>query len=85
MRVIGHWAGGKPVEGVSGRNGPVFDPATGEQTAEVSFASRDEVDATVRTAAEAFDQWSASSLSTRAKTLFAFRELDQPAPGGVGR
>ncbi len=75
MRVIGHWAGGKPVEGVSGRSGPVFDPATGEQTAEVSFASRDEVDATVRSASEAFEQWSASSLSTRAKALFAFREL----------
>ena len=75
MRTIGHWAGGKPVEGASGRSGAVFDPASGEQTADVSFASPEEVDATVRTAAEAFEQWSASSLSTRAKALFAFREL----------
>ena len=75
MRVIGHWAGGKPVEGISGRSGPVFDPATGEQKAEVSFASPDEVDATVRAASDAFEQWSGSSLSTRAKALFAFREL----------
>ena len=75
MRVIGHWAGGKPVEGISGRSGPVFDPATGEQTAEVSFASPEEVDATVRAASGAFEQWSGSSLSARAKTLFAFREL----------
>ena len=63
------------MEGASGRSGPVFDPATGEQTAEVSFASVDEVDATVRSASEAFEQWSASSLSSRAKALFAFREL----------
>ena len=75
MRVIGHWTGGKPVEGASGRSGPVFDPASGEQTAEVAFASPDEVDAAVRAASEAFEQWSGSSLSTRAKTLFAFREL----------
>ena len=75
MRVIGHWSGGKPVEGVSGRSGPVFDPASGEQKAEVAFASPDEVDAAVRAASEAFEQWAGSSLSTRAKTLFAFREL----------
>ena len=75
MRVIGHWSGGKPVEGVSGRSGPVFDPASGEQKAEVAFASPDEVDAAVRAASEAFEQWSGASISTRAKTLFAFREL----------
>lgn len=75
MRVIGHWAGGKGVEGTSGRSGPVFNPATGEQTAEVAFASAEEVDAAVRAASDAFQQWSASSLSARTKVLFAFREL----------
>ena len=75
MRVIGHWTGGKPVEGASGRSGPVFDPASGEQTAEVALASPDEVDAAVRAASEAFEQWSGASISIRAKTLFAFREL----------
>jgi malonate-semialdehyde dehydrogenase (acetylating) / methylmalonate-semialdehyde dehydrogenase len=75
MDVIGHWTGGKPVEGSSGRSGPVYNPATGEQKAEVAFATADEVDAAVRAASEAFEQWSGSSLSTRAKVLFAFREL----------
>jgi malonate-semialdehyde dehydrogenase (acetylating)/methylmalonate-semialdehyde dehydrogenase len=75
MRVIGHWAGGQPVEGASGQSGPVFNPATGEQTAAVAFASAGEVDATVRAASDAFEQWSASSLTARAKVLFAFREL----------
>ena len=36
---IGHWIGGRPVAGTSGRTGPVYNPATGEQTKEVSFAS----------------------------------------------
>ena len=75
MKVVGHWTGGKPVEGISGRSGPVFDPASGEQTAEVAFAGADEVDAAVRAATDAFEQWSGASLSARTKVLFAFREL----------
>ena len=27
---ITHWIDGKPVEGTSGRSGPVFNPATGD-------------------------------------------------------
>jgi malonate-semialdehyde dehydrogenase (acetylating) / methylmalonate-semialdehyde dehydrogenase len=75
MRTIGHWVGGKPVEGGSGRFGPVYNPATGEQQAEVAFASAEEVDAAVRAAATAWQDWSQSSLSQRAKALFGFREL----------
>src|SRR5919204_645547 len=36
---ISHWIGGKLVPGESGRSGPVFNPATGRQTATVDFAS----------------------------------------------
>ena len=75
MRTIGHWVGGKAVEGTSGRHGPVFNPATGQQQAEVAFASRAEVDEAVRVASSALESWSQSSLSTRAKIFFAFREL----------
>src|SRR5438034_5872824 len=39
---INHWIGGKLVPGTSGRSGPVFDPATGEQTHEVDLASAEE-------------------------------------------
>ena len=38
MERIGHWVGGKQMSGESGRTGPVFNPATGEQTHEVDFA-----------------------------------------------
>ena len=75
MRSIGHWVGGKAVEGRSGRAGAVYNPATGEQQAEVSFVSADEVDEAVRAAAAAFLEWGQSSLSQRAKILFSFREL----------
>src|SRR5882762_4620265 len=36
MKTVGHWIGGKYVDGESGRTGPVTNPATGERTAEVA-------------------------------------------------
>ncbi|MDT7611209.1 MAG: malonate-semialdehyde dehydrogenase (acetylating) / methylmalonate-semialdehyde dehydrogenase, partial [Pseudonocardiales bacterium] len=74
MRTITHWIGGKPVAGGTSTS-PVWNPATGQQQAEVPLASAEEVDTAVRTAAAAFEQWSQSSLSARAKVLFRFREL----------
>jgi len=75
VRSIGHWVDGKDVPGSSGRSGAVFDPSTGEQQAEVAFASAEEVGAAVQAATAAFTEWSQSSLSKRSKVLFAFREL----------
>jgi malonate-semialdehyde dehydrogenase (acetylating)/methylmalonate-semialdehyde dehydrogenase len=75
MERIGHWIGGKVVPGESGRTGPVFDPATGEQTHEVAFATSEEVGAAVAAAAEAFPAWRATSLSKRADVMFQIREL----------
>ncbi|MBL8928363.1 MAG: CoA-acylating methylmalonate-semialdehyde dehydrogenase [Pseudonocardia sp.] len=75
MRTITHWIGGKPAAGSSDRTSPVWNPATGEQQAEVALASVDDVDSAVRTARAAFDRWGQSSLSQRAKVLFNFREL----------
>jgi len=75
MNLISHWIGGKPLAGTSTRRSPVWNPATGEQQAEVVLATKDDVDEAVRTAAVAFEQWSQSSLSKRTKVLFDFREL----------
>jgi malonate-semialdehyde dehydrogenase (acetylating) / methylmalonate-semialdehyde dehydrogenase len=74
MERIGHRIGGKPVTGESGRNGPVYDPATGVQTHEVDLASVEEVDLAVRAAKEAFPGWRRTSLSKRADVLFRVRE-----------
>jgi len=75
MRRIRHWVGGVERAGMSGRVGPVFDPATGEQTAEVDLASAEEVDDAVAVAAAAFPGWRATPLSRRAEILFRVREL----------
>jgi malonate-semialdehyde dehydrogenase (acetylating)/methylmalonate-semialdehyde dehydrogenase len=75
MERISHWIGGKEVAGTSGRTGPVFNPATGEQTHEVDFATAEELDAAVQAAKEAFWGWRSTSLSKRADIFFRLREL----------
>ncbi len=75
MKRITHWIDGRSVEGTSGRSGPVYNPATGEQAAVVDLASTDELDAAVAAAKAAFAGWRATSLSSRAEVLFRFRDL----------
>ena len=47
---ITHWIGGKPWAGESERHGDVYDPATGQVTGQVAFASPAEVDLAVAAA-----------------------------------
>jgi malonate-semialdehyde dehydrogenase (acetylating)/methylmalonate-semialdehyde dehydrogenase len=72
---VSHWIGGRLIQGTSGREGPVFDPATGRVTKHVDFASAEELDQAVRVAAEAFPAWRATSLSKRTDILFRIRNL----------
>ena len=74
-KTIGHWIGGAAVAGTSGRSGPVYNPATGEQSGEVSFASVEEIDRAVATAKSAFADWRAVSLSKRADLFFRIYDL----------
>jgi malonate-semialdehyde dehydrogenase (acetylating) / methylmalonate-semialdehyde dehydrogenase len=75
LRNVNHWIGGKPVESSSGRWGSVWNPATGEEQARVSFASVEEVDQAIAAAKAAFPAWRATALSRRAEILFRLREL----------
>ena len=75
MKRISHWINGGTVASTSGRTGPIWNPATGEQQAEVGFASVAEVDTAVAAAAAAFPAWRATSLSRRSEVMFHFREL----------
>ncbi|MDQ6793681.1 MAG: CoA-acylating methylmalonate-semialdehyde dehydrogenase [Chloroflexota bacterium] len=72
---VNHWIGGRLVPGTSARRGPVYNPATGKLAREVDFASKEEVDAAVRAAREAFPAWRATSLSKRTEILFRIRNL----------
>ncbi len=74
VKRISHWIGGRSVAGESGRSGPVFNPATGQQSGAVDFASAEEVDRAVKAAREAFPGWRSTSLSKRSDLLFRMRE-----------
>ncbi|MFL5834799.1 MAG: CoA-acylating methylmalonate-semialdehyde dehydrogenase [Solirubrobacterales bacterium] len=74
-RTIRHRIGGEEASGSSSRTSPVWDPATGEQQAEVVLAEPADVGTAVAAARGAFADWSEASLSRRAKVMFAFRQL----------
>jgi len=73
--LISHWIDGAWQVGQSGRSGPVFDPATGTETARVAFASVEEVDSAVAAARNAFSEWGNTSITKRAQIMFNFRSL----------
>ena len=72
---VHHWIGGRSVAGTSGREGAVYDPATGRVTRHVDFASADELGAAVAAAKAAFPAWRSTSISKRTDILFRIRNL----------
>jgi malonate-semialdehyde dehydrogenase (acetylating)/methylmalonate-semialdehyde dehydrogenase len=75
MKHITHWIDGRPWQGRAARNGEVFNPATGVQSAVVDFADGALVDEAVEAAARAFESWRHASLAQRSQVMFAFRQL----------
>ena len=75
MTLINHWIGGKAWDAEPERSGPVYNPATGQQSADVAFATREDVNKAVAVAREAFESWRFSSLTRRQNIMFSFREL----------
>jgi malonate-semialdehyde dehydrogenase (acetylating)/methylmalonate-semialdehyde dehydrogenase len=75
MKEIGHFIGGKRVEGKSGRFADVYNPSTGEVQAKVALATQDEVRAAVENAAAAQPKWAAENPQKRARVMMKFIEL----------
>ena len=75
VKQIHHWIAGNEFKGASGRTGDVYDPATGEISGKVDFASNSEVDHAVSIAKTAFAEWSTTSITKRTQIMFTFRHL----------
>lgn len=75
MYTLNHRINGETNAGTSGRTGPVFNPATGEQIAEVNLANNADVDAAVAAAQAALPGWSSMPPLRRARVMFRFNEL----------
>ena len=74
MRIT-HFINGKSWNNSAARTGDVFNPATGEVTGQVDFASIEVVNECVAVAQAGFEIWRTSSLAKRTQILFAFREI----------
>jgi malonate-semialdehyde dehydrogenase (acetylating)/methylmalonate-semialdehyde dehydrogenase len=72
---IKHFISGKYVNGQGERRAPVFNPATGEQSAQVSLASGADVDAAVQSALRAFPAWAGTPPLRRARILNKFLRI----------
>lgn len=72
---VEHFINGQIVQSSSGRRQDVFNPATGEVSAQVSLASVAEVDAAVAAAAAAAPAWADTPPLKRARILSKFKEL----------
>ncbi len=85
MKKIEHWIGGTHVSGSGDRVGDVFDPALGAPQTQVRLASRADVDLAVFAAKEAFAAWGDSSVTSRARVMFKFRELIEQYEGDLAK
>jgi len=83
MKHVTHWIGGKPWAGEAAQRGDIYNPATGQVSGTVDFASAAEVGAAVEAAAAAFPAWRETSLAKRTNVLFAFRELIRSHAGDL--
>ena len=75
MKLIEHFIEGKNYSGDSKRKSKVFNPATGEQSAEVKLATKEDVNKAVENAKNSFEKWSNTPPLQRARVMFKFKEL----------
>ncbi len=75
MEKISHFIDGKTYSSSNSRTGKVFNPAIGEQIAEVELASKETVKLAVESASKAFIKWSRTTPISRARILSKYKDL----------
>ena len=75
MKTIEHFVNGKSFSGESKKTGKIFNPATGEHSAEVKLATTKDINNAVASAKKAFETWSNKPPLQRARVMFKFKEL----------
>ena len=74
-RPINHYIDGALTRDEPGRRGPVYNPATGEQTGSVALASAERSREAIAAARAALPAWQAMTPLARARVLFRFKAL----------
>ena len=75
VEIISNIIGGVAATSASQRRAPIFNPATGEQSAELPLSTSAELDAAVTAAKLALPAWAETTPLKRARYMFRFKEL----------
>ena len=75
MHTLSNAIGGELSRSASGRNAPIFNPATGEQSALLPLSTAAELDAAVGAAKLALPAWADMPPLRRARYMFRFKQL----------
>jgi len=75
MNMIENAIGGRRLTSTSSRHAPIFNPATGEQIADLPLSSVEEINTAVAAAKEAQKDWGNTPPLKRARFMFKFKEL----------
>ena len=75
MKTVNHFIDGKVYSDKKSRKGPIFNPAIGEQIAEVELASKATVEMAIESSAKAFLKWSKTTPINRARILSKYKDL----------
>ncbi|MGX2961692.1 CoA-acylating methylmalonate-semialdehyde dehydrogenase [Peribacillus sp. JNUCC 23] len=73
--VLKNYINGEWVEAKTNQYQTVPNPATGEELAQVPISSKEDVEAAVKVAKEAFKMWSKTPVPKRARILFKYQQL----------
>ena len=85
MDIIQNAIDGRKIASSSPRTAPVYDPATGEQTAEVKLSTAGEVSSAVAAAKKAAASWGNTPPLKRVQPMFRFKELLQKNAEAIAR
>ena len=75
QNAVQHWIGGNLTAGAGQRRQDVFNPATGEVTAQVVLATPEDIGDAVASAKRAFPAWANTSPLRRARVMTKFLNL----------
>ena len=75
MKIVNHFIDGKIYSDPQSRKGPIFNPAIGEQIAEVELASKSTVEKAIESSSKAFLKWSKTTPINRARILSKYKDL----------
>ena len=75
METLKNFIGGEYRESKATDYRKVYNPSTGEVTAQVPNSTKEEVEETIQVAKKAFESWSKVPVTRRAKVMYKVREL----------